>query len=55
MFKKSALAVVIASAFAMPAHADIKNVDIYGQIAISAWSGADYATQKMLTALMTMQ
>ncbi|MFM5299961.1 porin [Aeromonas veronii] len=46
MFKKSALAVVIASAFALPAHADIKNVDIYGQIAISAWSGADYATQK---------
>ncbi|MFQ1762566.1 porin, partial [Aeromonas veronii] len=43
MFKKSALAVVIASAFALPAHADIKNVDIYGQIAISAWSGANWA------------
>lgn len=44
MFKKSALAVVIATAFSLPAHADIKNVDIYGQIAISAWSGANYAT-----------
>lgn len=44
MFKKSALAVVIASAFALPAHADIKNIDIYGQIAISAWTGADWAT-----------
>ncbi|MGN5171588.1 porin [Aeromonas sp. 102P] len=44
MFNKSALAVVIASAFALPAHADIKNVDIYGQIAISAWTGADWAT-----------
>lgn len=44
MFKKSALAVVMAAAFALPAHADIKNVDVYGQIAISAWAGADWAT-----------
>lgn len=41
--KKTILAVVVASAFAMPAHADIKNVDIYGQIAVSAWSGANWA------------
>ncbi|MGL4448406.1 MAG: porin [Aeromonas sp.] len=45
MFKKSVLAAVVATAFALPAHADIKNLDIYGQIAISAWSGANWATE----------
>ncbi|MGN5139531.1 porin [Aeromonas sp. 164P] len=45
MFKKSALALVVATAFALPAHADIKNVDVYGQVAISAWNGANWATE----------
>ncbi len=43
MFKRSILAAAVATvAVAAPAQADIGNVDLYGQVAVSVWSGANW-------------